>query len=145
MTQTEFETRTGIHYTDGMFDDFVNPLYMAAGQMDKDAFCKEFKHHQTYLASSRIISYLVSEVEMLRSTNMNLEHEMKASEVQYRKDHDLMADFLIQQAEKWSASDLRDTAISMIGICEYLRRKIEMGFNLWEADKEALKEILKQD
>ena len=35
-----------------------------------------------------------------------------------------MADFLIEQAEKWSAS-------------------IERGFNLWEADKVLLVELLK--
>ena len=53
-----------------------------------------------------------------------------------------MVNFLIEQAEKWSASDLRDRAIEMIGKKEYLRRKIEMGFNLWEADKEMLMEVL---
>ena len=54
-----------------------------------------------------------------------------------------MADFLIEQAEKWSASDLREKAIRMIGEREYLRRKIERGFNLWEVDKVLLVELLK--
>lgn len=54
-----------------------------------------------------------------------------------------MADFLIEQAEKWSASDLRVTAIEMVGEKEYLRRKIEKGFNLWAADKEMLMEVLR--
>ena len=54
-----------------------------------------------------------------------------------------MADFLIAQAEKWSASDLREKAIIMIGEREYLRRKIERKFNLWEADKVLLVELLK--
>lgn len=53
-----------------------------------------------------------------------------------------MANFLIEQAEKWSASDLRDRAIEMVGKKEYLRRKIEKGFNLWEVDKEMLMEVL---
>ena len=39
-----------------------------------------------------------------------------------------MADFLIEQAEKWSASDLREKAIRMIGEREYLRRKIDSTF-----------------
>lgn len=31
----------------------------------------------------------------------------------------------------------------MIGEKEYLRRKIERGFNLWEVDKDLLLELLK--
>lgn len=53
-----------------------------------------------------------------------------------------MVNFLIEQAEKWSAGDLRDRAIEMIGKKEYLRRKIEKGFNLWAVDKEMLMEVL---
>lgn len=55
-----------------------------------------------------------------------------------------MIDFLIEQAEKWSASDLREKAIDLVGEKEYIRRKIEKGFNLWKADKEILIEILKR-
>lgn len=54
-----------------------------------------------------------------------------------------MADFLIEQSEKWSAGDLRDKVIEMVGKKEYLRRKIEKGFNLWEVDKEMLMEVLR--
>lgn len=54
-----------------------------------------------------------------------------------------LSNFLIAQAEKWSANDLREKAISMIGEKEYLRRKIAAGYNLWDADKELLDIILK--
>ena len=54
-----------------------------------------------------------------------------------------LSNFLIKQAEKWSANDLREKAISMIGEKEYLRRKIAAGYNLWDADKELLDKILK--
>lgn len=53
-----------------------------------------------------------------------------------------MVDFLIEQSSKWSASDLRDKAIEMVGRKEYLRRKIEMGIDLWEADKEMAIKVL---
>lgn len=49
-----------------------------------------------------------------------------------------LANFLIEQAEKWSASDLREKAIAMIGEKEYIRRKIAKGYNLWDADKKYL-------
>lgn len=55
---------------------------------------------------------------------------------------DGMADFLIEQAEKWSATDLRAKAIEMLGSREYLRRKIEKGLNLWESDRELLIDVL---
>lgn len=145
MTPKEFETKTGIRYTDGTFDNFVNPLYMAAGQLDKDVFCKEYMHHVSYLQSSKIISSLVSEVETLRASNEALRKQMKKMEDGYGKLTDSMADFLIIQAEKWSAGDLREEAVKMIGIREYLRRKIELGFDFWKVDKDALKEILGQE
>ena len=55
-----------------------------------------------------------------------------------------LSNFLIDQAEKWSASDLREKAITMIGEREYLRRKLAKGYNLWELDKELLDEILRK-
>lgn len=55
-----------------------------------------------------------------------------------------LANFLIEQAEKWSASDLREKAIAMIGEKEYIRRKIAKGYNLWDADKKILDEILRK-
>lgn len=54
-----------------------------------------------------------------------------------------MVDFLIEQSEKWSASDLRDKAIEMVGKKEYLRRKVEKEFELWAVDKEILMEVLR--
>ena len=56
--------------------------------------------------------------------------------------NDGMADFLIEQAEKWSATDLRAKAIEVLGSREYLRRKLEKGFNLWESDRELLINVL---
>lgn len=143
MTQQEFETRTGISYAHGEFDDMVNPIYMAAGQMDKDAFCAEFKKHSAYLLNSRIVSELVAEVETLRTTQQNYERQLKADAKGLQDFTYQMVDFLIIQAEKWSASDLREKAIKIVGIKEYIRRRMEMTLGLWEADRQALVEILK--
>lgn len=54
-----------------------------------------------------------------------------------------MVDFLIEQSEKWSAGDLRNKAIEMVGEKEYLRRKVEKGFDLWAVDKDILMEVLR--
>ena len=54
-----------------------------------------------------------------------------------------LTNFLIEQAQKWSATDLREKAIAMVGEKEYIRCKLAMKYNLWELDKELLLEILK--
>ena len=43
MTQQEFEQRTGIT-SDTVYEE-ANGVYMAAGDMDKDAFCMDYKEH----------------------------------------------------------------------------------------------------
>ena len=148
MTQQEFETRTGISYAHGEFDDMVNPMYMAAGQMDKDAFCAEFKKHSDFLLNSRIVSELVAEVETLRSTLQNCEHEMNAIEASRTGVIDDFAYTLIEIAA--STKDLetrtkaRTKAIKLIGIKEYIRRRIELCCELDKEDLIALRdEILK--
>ena len=50
--------------------------------------------------------------------------------------------FLADQAEKWGASDLREEAIRMMGAEKYLAYKIQMGFNLWQLDRDLLIGIL---
>ena len=117
MLQQEFEERTGLKLSvDGYAE--VEECYV-----DKDAFCKLWIENPTVLKEIERKTVLVRE----------LYEERKC-----------LSNFLIDQAEKWSASDLREKAISMIGEREYLRRKIAKGYNLWEADKELLLDILKK-
>lgn len=127
MTQQEFTERTGLTITAQEFVK-INNTYMAAGDMDKDEFCKEYLKH----GSSNLVTIL---------TLMVIEKECQKRQLQKQREE--MVNFLIEQAEKWSATDLRDKAIKMIGAKEYLIRKIEKGFNLWEADKKLIVENLK--
>lgn len=91
--------------------------------LDKDQFCKLWIENPTALKEIEVKTRLVREL-----------YEERKS----------LANFLIDQAEKWSASDLREKAIAMIGEKEYLRRKIARGYNLWDADKELLDNILRK-
>lgn len=120
MTQKEFEERTGLKIKAGDYTE-IEQCYMNT-DIDKDLFCSLWMKNPAALKEIERKTVLVRE----------LFDERKSLE-----------NFLIEQAEKWSASDLRERAISMLGEREYLRRKIERGFNLWEADKEMLVEILK--
>ena len=144
MTQQEFETRTGIAYQHGEFDDFVNPLYMAAGQLDKDKFCAEYKKNATFLMNSRIVAGLVAEVENLCSSKHLLENELQRvadSRAAFMSD---TAYTLIEIEAESGSKKAREKAIKLVGMKEYLRRKIELCIALDKEDLIALKdEILK--
>lgn len=142
MTQQEFETRTGKEVTSGCFD-YANRVYMAAGEMDKDSFCKEYFTKKVH--ESDIVCNLTSEVELLQGTVKNLERQVRSGEECLSDFRNQMVDFLILQAEKWSATDLREKAIKIVGIKEYIYRRTEMKLGLWEADRLALLEILRKE
>lgn len=121
MLQKEFEERTGLKLkADGYAE--VEECYMNT-DLDKDVFCELWIKNPTAL----------KEIERKTVLARELYEERKC-----------LANFLIDQAEKWSASDLREKAIAMIGEKEYLRRKLARGYNLWDADKKLLDEILKK-
>lgn len=142
MTKQEFETRTGLTLTSNEFD-YVNRIYMAAGSLDKDSFCKEIKEDKkAALRTSDIVCTLVMENENQAETIRLQGKQIQREQENFEAYNDDMADFLIRQAEKWSATDLREKAIKMVGIKEYLLRRIDFGFGLWEEDKKALSEIL---
>lgn len=121
MTEKEFTDRTGYTPQDDEFIQ-IHEMYMNT-DLDKDAFCKAWMHNKDLLA------------EIVKQTII-------ARELYQQKDS--LADFLITQAEKWSASDLREKAIEMLGDREYIRRKVTRGFNLWYDDRELINEILKK-
>ena len=142
MTKQEFETRTGLTLTSNEFD-YVNRIYMAAGSLDEDSFCKEIKEDKkSTLRTSDIVCTLVMENENQAETIRLQGKQLQREQENFDAYNDDMADFLIRQAEKWSATDLREKAIKMLGIKEYLCRRIDFGFGLWEEDKKALTEIL---
>ena len=139
MTKQEFETRTGLTVTTNEYT-YIERVYMASN-LQKDEFCKEWKKNRS-LATSNLVCDLVMEIETLRGSYETLQKEYTRAQENAKASTNHMADFLILQAENCSASDLREKAIKMVGIKEYLRRRIDLGFILWEEDKKALTEIL---
>lgn len=123
MTQQEFNERTGLNANAETYES-IEKVYMNT-DLDKDTFCKAWESNRG----------LLHEIETKTVLARILAEELQEQQNQ-------MVGFLIVQAEKWSAIDLRNKAIQMIGEKEYLRRKIEKGYNLWEEDKKMLIEIL---
>lgn len=120
MTQKEFTERTGYTPTVEKYEEIEN-MYMNTN-LDKDEFCDAWKNNRKLLKELERQTVLVRE----------LCEERKR-----------MEDFLIDQAEKWSAGDLREKAIAMVGEKEYICRKFEKGYKFWEADKELALMILR--
>lgn len=120
MLKKEFEERIGLKLTEDGYKE-VEECYMNT-DLDKDAFCKLWMENPTALKEIEQKTVLVRE----------LYEERKC-----------LTNFLIEQAQKWSATDLREKAIAMVGEKEYIRRKLAMKYDLWELDKELLLEILK--
>ena len=121
MLKQEFEQRTGLKLTEDGYKE-VEECYMNT-DLNKGTFCKLWMENPTALKEIERKTVLVRELYEERKCLVN---------------------FLIEQAEKWSASDMREKAISMIGEKEYLRRKLAIGYNLWDADKNLLDEILRK-
>lgn len=57
MTQQEFEDRTGKVITSEEYAR-IEAMYMAAGNMDKDQFCAEYKKHSSSALVADIIDAL---------------------------------------------------------------------------------------
>lgn len=69
--------------------------------------------------------------------------ERYMAEVDKKTDEiDELAHFMAEQAQKWSATDLREKAIEMMGAEEYIKFRLRKGWDLWESDKEMLIKML---
>lgn len=147
----EFIDRTGFTPTDDYYHKEIEPEYEHSN-LDKDDWCKQWKKNggiqKAYDAMCKDAAnnhLRVKELESVidENTQKLSEYYKRIQELEPKASvYDGMADFLIEQAEKWSATDLRAKAIEMLGSSEYLRRKIEKGYNLWEVDRELLISIL---
>jgi len=132
MTEQEFSSRTGLNVgTDISFDEFnaIHIMYLESGQdMDKDRFCKDWMEHR----NSELLAIFYRQADKLKDKMETARREM-----------DKMCDFLVDAANDCSSLMIRQKAIDTLGLEEYLNRKIQKGYALWDIDKEQLCELLK--
>ena len=126
MTLSEFNERTNAHRTEDQYKPVEN-MYNEAGNIQKDQFCADWKKHN----DSVLLQEFFAQSERL-----------KGKVDGYRNQINEIALFLVDQAEKWSASDLRSKAIQILGLEKYLQIKLQKGYNLWEIDREDMIQIL---
>lgn len=126
MTLSEFNERTNAHLTEDQYKPVEN-MYNEAGNIQKDQFCADWKKHN----DSVLLQEFFAQSDRL-----------KGKVDGYRNQINEIALFLVDQAEKWSASDLRSKAIQILGLEKYLQIKLQKGYNLWEIDREDMIQIL---
>lgn len=133
MTLQEFNQLTGLNATENEFEN-INEMYMAAGEMDKATFCKEYKQHgKSQLAA-----------ELMEAFRLEQEEVDKAYEYMHKrnKERDQLVDFLLEQSQELGSTALQKKAIDMIGHTYVIRRKIELGLTLCELDLEYISKNL---
>lgn len=126
MTLSEFNERTNAHLTEDQYKPVEN-MYNEAGNIQKDQFCADWKKHN----DSVLLQEFFAQSERL-----------KGKVDGYRNQINEIVLFLVDQAEKWSASDLRSKAIQILGLEKYLQIKLQKGYNIWEIDREDMIQIL---
>lgn len=124
MTKLEFTQRTGIELTDAEYKE-VEIMYLEAGNMDKDAFCKDYKKHKD---STLLAAYY--------EKSNRLEEKLDA----WREERSQVIDFLLERAQKFGDIELLNQAIKMVGHKRVIRRKIKLDLPLWDYDKEYIAE-----
>lgn len=136
MTQQEFEERTGMRVSVEEFDR-INDIYLAAGEMDKDEFCREFRAHGH--------SPLVAE---LFKTCQNLE-EQRLEQVDKRKGLEAACRDVAYKLLDWrdisTCLDVHRCAVGLIGLRDTVRYKLEKGYELGSDDRNYLLGELKRD
>lgn len=130
MTKQEFEERTGLK-TDAEEYAEIEKMYMAAGDMDKDEFCRCWR--QT--GKNPLTRILARQAEILKGQLKERDKELEDVE---EKKMDL-AKFLLGKAQAYNHDmDFRREAVRLIGELEVVRLKLWDGYELWPEDKEFL-------
>lgn len=124
MTKLEFTQRTDIELTDAEYKN-VETMYLEAGNMDKDDFCKDYKKHK----DSTLLGVFFGQAERLKD-KLDVMREERSQTV----------DFLLKMAQTTGAIELLNQAIKLVGHKDVIKRKIRLGLAFWEADMEYIKE-----
>ena len=141
MTQKEFEARARRLIT---AEDYhlVESLYMAAGNMDKDEFCKEMRAMCAYDGANDHIELRQCLKEIGRRVGgmgAGLSFLRKA----INKEREELAEFLIGKASAYNDTDFYSAAVKLIGQKQVTLCKIRMELPLWSEDMQYINDNLK--
>lgn len=162
MMINEFVDLTGFKPTEDYYHKEIEPIYERS-DMDKRDWCKQWKKNggiqkaydamckdaaanfcKVYSYEERITFLQDKEADLtekFEDCKQKLFDANQAIEKLNNERKDLI-EFLINSAEEWGASDIRERVISMIGAKEYIRYKIEHDLRLWDLDKKLIMELI---
>lgn len=133
MTQKEFENRTGLTVSADEYAG-IEAVYMAAGEMDKDVFCAEWKK----IGGSRLVMELFGEVMRQRGEIERL----KGDEQESRKLLGEAAEYLIEKSSERDDNGMRRQACRLIGEREVVMYKLNYDQTLCDEDLVWIREQL---
>ena len=127
MQKQEFTQKTGIELTDAEYKE-VELMYLEAGNMDKDEFCKDYKKHH----ESTLLATYFRQAENLKSKLDDM-----------RDERSILVDFLLERAQCFGDIELLNNAIELIGHDKVIKRKIRQNLPLWDEDKQYIVDNIK--
>lgn len=133
MTQKEFEERTGLK-TDAEEYAAIERMYMVAGNMDKDEFCKRWRQtgkNPLTVSLANTANALIMQLEK-RNKEFN---DVKENTIDHVR-------FLLGKAHAYEDTDFRREAVRLIGEREVVRLTMEEGYPLWDEDRKYLLAIM---
>ena len=142
MLQKEFEERIGRSVTEQEYIE-ANAMYENAGDMDKDEFCREWLK----IGNSRLVKCLAEKTYQQHKALQEKELLLKESH-EIRSD---AADAMLEIEQGILNGETTDHIIELldlkasclVGDKEVVLRKIKMGMDLSEMDKDYINEHLK--
>lgn len=143
MLQKEFEERIGRSVTQEEYVE-ANAMYMAAGEMDKDEFCREWMQ----FGQSRL-------VQCLYNTAYDLNKALQEQKLMTNECQEMLsdaADAMLEIADgllggettEHTTQELNKKAWWLVGQTEVTRRKVQKGYRLDDKDRETIINNLKK-
>lgn len=142
MTQKEFEELTKRVVKPGEYS-VIESLYMAAGDMDKKEFCKEFKAMCIYDAANDQIEIRQCLREISKHTD-RIEAENRILKKMMKSCNEEFVEFLLGKAHAYNDTNFHKEAVKLVGQAAVVKKTIEMGLPLWDEDKEYIYSILEE-
>lgn len=133
MTKQEFEDRTGMKVSAEEYDRIEN-IYLAAGEMDKDEFCEEFRAH----GHSPLVAELFRTCQNLEEQRLEQVDKTKALKMQIAG----CAKGLIRRSACLDEPSLYKLAVGLVGRKEAILARLEQGYEIDADDLAYIKNLL---
>jgi hypothetical protein len=136
MNIKEFQTLTGKEVSREDFERY-NGIYLNAGDLDKNSFCKCIKNHVSPAAFT-LLEIVSNESTNRNITIQNLRHDI---EMHKQREMEFIAKFMVAIASN-DVAKFNDHVEHYLGTRGYLRLKLENGIELTAEDKDKILRII---